>query len=716
MPLPKTTRGHGPHPHPATGSTRPPRPAPAGVLLLPLLLSAGSAFAFDLDGSLLIAGTATDNQGLTSDRLEQRYSLGLRQWLTPYVGLRVQYQFRDFATTFEDGTEFGRRSRQPLVEMLYRREGLRGRFAVFEQSIDDTFQQQSFDRQSLNANLAWQSTRWPSLTFNYRRDNNVADVSVFGRDVASQLLELTALYNQTSWSATYSFQRTDVDNQSNQLQTNQRRHEARGSFRQSFLDERFSLDLAGQLSRLDRTSRVGQDAELAEPLPAVAGLFAVDATPEIGELETNPTLIDGDIETPASPPVDIGGANTLRNIGVDLGITRPATRLEIAVDDVSGPQLVWLVYHSRDNLFWEAVPGVTSVFDGALLRYRLRFPETEDRFFKAVNVSVNPSPQVLVTEVRALVDLDASGTEDEARTTLYRGDVVAGFRPSRRVSGAVGFGASNDQSFSAGLVRRDFSEVHAFGRLTFDLARDLGLNLGYRYNDSEDLRQPVLLRTVSTYNASLRWVPLPTVDAVLSAVRRGETERGDPIQSLQSVRLGVATLLLPDLRLVSDFGFSRLDDPFAGRDRDSWTWRETLETRPLPTWTLGAGFTFSLNESREGDALLRRQQYRLYTTWNATSYLVLGGNWWYTDDGGRTSLNQSYHVSYAPGDRLTLSATYQGFEGLGLVATSTDSASISYRLFSQFVLFANLSRSRTEVSGGESTSISNLRAGLRLAF
>jgi hypothetical protein len=688
----------------------------AGALVLPLLLCAGPGGAFDLDGSALVAGTITDDRGLKSDRLEQRYGLDLYQELTPYLGLRLGYQFFDLTTTLEEGTDFSRRTRQPLLELLYTRGRLAGRFAVFEQSIENTLRQESFDRRSLAANLSWESTRWPGITLNYRRDTNVADVSVFGRDVESQLVELTTRYNRRSWSASYAFQRIQLDNSSNALETDQNRHEARGNARTAFWEQRLSVDVSGQLSRMDRRTRVSEGTEIGEPLPAVAGLAAVDTTPEIGELESVPTLIDGDIETPAFPPIDIGGANTFRNIGVDLGITRPATRLEIAVDDVSGPQVVWLVFHSRDNLFWEPVMGVTSVFDAALLRYRLRFPETEDRFFKAVNVSTNPSPQVLVTEVRALRDLDASEGEDQTRTTLYRGDVVASFHPARRVSGAAGFGLSNDESLSAGLVRRDFSEVHAFGRLTFGLAPSLDLNLGYRYNDSKDLREPVLLRTVNSYSASLRWVPLPTVDAMLMASRRSETEEGNPIQSLQSVRLGVSTQLLPDLRLVSDFDFTRLDDPFAGRDRDSWTWRETLETRPVPTLSLGGGFTFSLNESREGEALLRRSQYRVFANWTATAYLVLAGTWWYTDDGGRTSLNQSYSVSYAPGSRLTLTAAYQGFEGLGTVTTSTDSLGLTYRLFTRFVLFANLSRSKTAVSGGESTQISNLRAGLRFAF
>ena len=295
-------------------------------------------------------------------------------------------------------------------------------------------------------------------------------------------------------------------------------------------------------------------------------------------------------------------------------------------------------------------------------------------------------------------------------------DVQASFQPTDRINGSVGIGLSSDNTFAAGLVRRDYNERHAYARLGFDLTRDLDLQLGYRWNDSENLRQPVLLRTVNHYSATLRWVPLPTVDGILAVSRRNESEEGTPIQSLSSIRLGVITQLLADLRLVSDFDVSRLEDSFAGRDRDSWTWRETLEMQPLPRWRVSGGFTYALNQTREGDPLLKRTQYRLLTTWNATAYLTLGGTWWYSNDIGRGALNQSLFASYAPGRKLAISATYQGFDGSSGRATATDSLSVTYRVFTRFLLFANLSRSRTEEGDGEATRITNLRGGLRLAF
>ncbi len=691
-------------------------PACAAFLLVSLAGLASPALPADLTGSALVANTSTTAGAFKSDLLEQQYTLGLFQPLTPYLTVRVGYQYFDLGTTFQGGTSFTRSTSQPLVELLYNREELSARVAAYQLSVDSSAAAESLDRRSLAANLSWKSSFGPGFSVDFRDERNVADVSAFGRDVNTRLLDLTAFYNRRHWSASYTYETLTVDNQSNAFRSDQDRHEARLSAQRSFWADRLSVGLSGQASLLGRTTGIGEEAELAEPVPAAAGLFAVDASPEIGELVSSPTLVDGDAVTPASPPVEIGGASTFRNVGVDLGVTRPITRLEIATDVVSGPSVVWQVYRSRDNLFWEAVSGATSTFDSGLLRYRILFPQTEDRFFKAVNVSVNAASAVRVTEVRALLDRAATAFAEDSDDSLYRGDVILGFNPSRRVSMAVGFGASSDETLAAGLVRRDYEDVHAQARLSVILARDLDLNLGYRYNDSANRADPVLLRTVNHYSANLVWKPLPTVDAALTVGRRDESEKATLLQSQDSVRLGVSFQLLEDLRYMTNFDVSRLADPFEGRDRNSWTWTHTLEMRPLPAWDVSGSLTLSRNETFAGEPLLDRTQYQLWTTWNPTSYLSLSGNWWYTDDGGRGSLNQSYNLSYAPGDRLTVSATYQGYEDAGGFQTSTDSLSATYRLFMQFLLFANLSRSTSEGTQGESTRVSNFRAGLQLAF
>jgi hypothetical protein len=710
---PKGTRDRGPERRRARASSFPTLAAPLFASLAALASPVSPA---DVTGSALVATTATTASGFKSDLLEQQYTLGLLQPLTPYLTVRLGYQYFDLGTTFQDGSTFNRGTSQPLVELLYDRDRLSGRVSLYQVSINSSAAAENLDRRSLAANLSWKPSKGPGFSANFRDDRNVADVSAFGRNVTSRLVDMTAFYSRRYWSASYTFENLALDNPSNAFRTDQNRHEVRASARRSFWADRLSVGLSGRASLLDRTTTVGEGAELAEPVPAAAGLFAVDASPEIGELAPSPALVDGNTTTPATPPVEIGGASTFRNIGVDLGVTRPITRLEIAVDLVSGPSVVWQVYRSRDNLFWEAVPGATSTFDSGLLHYRILFPQTEDRFFKAVNVSANPAPVVRVTEIRALLDVPATAVAEATDDNRYRGDVVLGFNPSRRVSMALGLGASSDETVAAGLVRQDFQEAHALARLTVGLARGLDLDLGYRYNDSEYRREPVLLRTVNQYSANLTWKPLSTADAALTVSRRDESAKTTLLQSQDSVRLGAALQLLADLRYVTDLDVSRLVDPFAGRSRNSWTWTQTLDMRPLPSWDVAGSFVLSRNETFTGEPLLDRTQYQLWTTWSPTAYLSLSGGWWFTDDSGRRNLNQSYNLSYAPGDRLTISATYQGYDEVGGIQTTTDSLNATYRLFTQFLLFANLSRSSTQDIQREPVRVSNFRAGLQLAF
>lgn len=677
--------------------------------------------ATDFSGSGQLSATATDNRGLESDLLERRFSLGLLQELTPFVRIRVGYQFLDLRTNFDEGERFSRGTRQPQVELLYDRTSLSARLLYSEQTIENTPLAPSFDRRAFAANLSWRPSRGPGLRFGFRDDSNTADVSALGRDVRSRRLDLMADYQIGDVRTSYGFERLELESLSNQFRTEQSRHDLRLDASHGLWSNRFAVALSGRVSRVARTLEVGDAARIAEPIPAVAGLFAVDLSPEVGELEPDPTLIDGDLVTPARSGIDIGGANLYRNVGLDLGITRPASRLEIAVDTLSGTSVAWRVYRSRDNLFWEPVAGVAARFDPVLLSYVLSFPETEDRFFKAVNTSPNPVPNVLVTEIRALLDLAPGDVATGVESTdgeLYRADLVASFRPSERLTGAVGFGLSNDEVVTEGLARRDFDETHAFARLSIGLARSLDLHLNYRLDDSQSLRGRVLSRTVDRRSASLAWSPLPTLEAVLSAARRRETDVDVPIQSLDSIRFGLVTQLLPDLRLVSDVDRSRLEDAFAGpgEGRQSWFWRESLEMQPLTSWNLSASFSLSSNTTLAGRPLLRRRMYQIWSTWNATAYLTLGGTWSLSDDGGRESVNQSFNLSYSPGTRLVVSAHYRGYESDLGGGTYTDSLSVSYRPYARLVFLASLSRSRLEESAGESAEITNLRAALRFSF
>jgi hypothetical protein len=415
------------------------------------------------------------------------------------------------------------------------------------------------------------------------------------------------------------------------------------------------------------------------------------------------------------PRIDVGGASTFRNVGVDLGVTRPISQLEISVDAPSDPGLVWQVFRSRDNLLWEPVAGATSRWEGALLVYRLRFPATEDRFFKAVNVSVNAQPRVAVTEVRALRDVTA-GQLGEDDTTFYRVDGSARFQAHERVSGTLSAGVSQDEGLAGSVVRRDFRDVHGSASVTVELPADLRWTTAYRYSDFEDRVEPVLLRTEEIVSSQLGWTPLDTLSAQATFQQRTESEEDALVRDTRTLRLSVLAELLPELDLDSSIELSEVEDAFFGDDRSVFAWRERLEAQVFPSLLVGGGWSYLRYEDAGGALLLERTSLDLRATWRAGAFLTLTGDWSYGEDQLRDSLRQSYAVTWTPGSRLSLTAAYQDFSDDGLGETSTTSANADYVVNERFRLFANYTRSETVLDGQQPSAIDSLRLGLALGF
>jgi hypothetical protein len=682
------------------------------VVLLPATLP-----AVDLSGSIQLYTTATDNGDQQFDLLDQRYSFNLHQRLSEFISLRFGYQHSEFDSKAGTGERQSRRSREPRLELLYSRPTVSALFALQDRTADGTFAANNFDASAFLANVAWRPRHGPSFTLGYRDETNTADEAVFGRDVASRYLSLGTYYNREFWGLSYAFQRNEIDNRAAGLDSAQDRHEVRAFASRSFADDRWTVSVNSSLSQLDRRTRAATGADLAEPVPASRGLFSVDTSPELGELATADELVDGNRETPAAPGIDIGGGATFRNIGLELPFLSPVSRLEISVDALSSPTVVWEVYHSPDNLTWQRVDAVSSRFDGALLFYDLRFPQVTDRYVKAVNISVNAEPTVQVTEVRALLERDFDGQQDGFESTLYTADLRTTFRPVERVVVTLNAGTSNDQDLANGFVRRDFEEKHGGAQMGIDLLSSLRLAIGYRYDDSENRRlQDPLLRTVESTSASLEWTPLPTLNALLSHVEREESEVSLRLQSIRSTRLVVTTELLPDLRLITDVERSELDSPGSAVQRDGFAWQQRIEARPTLRWTVSGGYSTGRYETREGELLFEQSQIDLRSTWAATAFLTVSGTWAINDEGGNETVRQSYNLSYTPGPKFSLSAVYQQFETVSTRTTADDAVTANYRLNNHLALFASLARSRFVAGEGPTSEFTSLRTGFRMFF
>ena len=384
------------------------------------------------------------------------------------------------------------------------------------------------------------------------------------------------------------------------------------------------------------------------------------------------------------------------------------------MESVSDPDLLWEVYRSPDNLIWQPVAVVASEYDGALLRYNLTIPQTTDRYFKAVNVSVNAEPAVQVTEIRAFLDITQIAQRSEIESNFYRADLGADFRPRPGITAGLDIGFRNDEDLSAGLVRRDFRAINAGARVGIDITDELKFSGTFRYNDTENRREPAQLRTEHVYSANLRWSPLPTVDGSFSVQHREESEQGTRLQSNESARLVVVTALLPSLRLSTDVDMVRVDDPLSGFSRNGWSWRENLTASLTPRWLMAASYRASDFEATTGEASLKRENYGVTMTWRATDALNLQGSWFVGREAGRESTRQGYSLSYNPGPKLSFSASYNEFETEASGGTASDSANLNYRAGRHMTLFGSLTRSRTERAGLTTREVTSVRFGLRV--
>lgn len=351
-----------------------------------------------------------------------------------------------------------------------------------------------------------------------------------------------------------------------------------------------------------------------------------------------------------------------------------------------------------------------------MLQYTIRFPETENRFFKVVNVSINAATQVRVTEMRALRDIEGLLGDSVIESDLYRADFSARYRITSRVQADAAIGSNNDQTTVAGIVRQDNRVDYANAGLNIDFTNTLGLDLGYRLTDSTDDPRPELNRNTEELNANLFWTPLPTVDVVATAGTREESNDEQRIQRTTLSRLRVDLQLLTDLGLSSVASFSRLEDPFSGFDRDTYTWTQRLDARPHPTWFFELGYDYTLTETPDMESLLERINYFLRTRWSPGAYVTIDGAWRYYEDDFSDTLRQNYGIVYTPGPKLALTASHEEFDSETGRATSNSSVGFSYRLYTRVLITGNLFRSSFDQTIGPTEQINSAQLGLTIGF
>jgi hypothetical protein len=672
------------------------------------------ARAVDVNGSLRGWIGSTKAAGLESDEEDQAFRLALTQELTPYLTIFGSFRANSFRTDVAAATAFERTSVQPEIGLTYDRRRLKARLLVTERAIRTTDETQDLDIQTLLASLDWRPSRGPRIGFRFQDSTSTADAALFGRDTASRNFNFRADYEKASWSARYSLDLTEIDNHVTRLSLEQSRHELRAGYAENLWHDRWSLNLDARFADVSQTQDAPSGAAVALPLPAAQGLYTIDPTPALGELEPAPQLIDGNTATPAAPGVEIGGANTFRNIGLDLGISRPVSQLEITVDAPSGP-VIWQIWTSPDNSSWFQVGASLSSFDAGFLRYTIRFSETTTRYLKAVNVSVNPVNEAAVTEVRALLETNQL-ERSEGSGTEYWLNLQSSLQVTARIELSVVAVSLKNQDLVSTTLRRSYDERGLSVQLRTELSDTLQLRFGYRVSNFEEDVEPVLERREEIASAVLDWRPLETVGVLLTAQQREETDGAEILSATDSLTLQAVTEIFPRLTLNSTLGFADTNNPLFGFTQETLHIIESLEARPNDRWLLAGSLSRYEYDSTGTLAVTARTSAQLRAAWFATPFLSLSGEWLESEDDLGDTTTQRLGVQWAPGPRLSLSTNYLNTESSASSGTSNLSFDGSYRLNRWFRIWLALNEAETRIITQETATTETFRVGINAVF
>ncbi len=534
-------------------------------------------------------------------------------------------------------------------------------------------------RETYSANLNWRPPDLPFTQVRYTRTSTRDDPRA-STDTEQNQVYLKSEYLYRGLNAYYAGTYLTTDDNIRDFQSSQITHEGKLAYATTLLDGGISLTTDNRVRFTELTTEnAGQATGLetggALPLPAVAGLSALDDTPLDEPLVPNPLLIDGDTTTGAGLNIGfpgLAGDFRRRNVGLDFGSAVAVNRLRVWVDgfgpgvlpaDITGA-FHWDIYTSTDNLTWSLRATVpVAVFGPFDRRFEMTFPAVTTRYIKAVTRplsggiigSTNSSlfPTILITEMQAFIDRTAQGAgakkTQRIAQTFRSHNVDVRVRLFRSPSLYYRFNGDYQEFDPDGQTRFAISNGLFYNqRLTpiFSTSANASLEVGSE-RDQE--------RTAILYYAALVGTPLKTLTDSL-VVSGNEQWIGQTTMSTSSVVLYNTAQLYRGLDTTLNLGavFTSDDEGVGSRSR-----RRDLYVNlgagvtPHPSLTMTAYYLGKLSHASGGtaggtrDTTENRLDLALFFTPFRTLVLSASANVGSVTRQDTTVL-QSYGMSWAP--------------------------------------------------------------------
>lgn len=678
--------------------------------LIPWWASSAYALPENLHGSIQLTGVDTDNNGSRSQSLSQRYNVNWQRRFSPYLIGRGLFTYDHFGLDLGEGGNVWNRQMQPSGDIQWAHSAFSVLMSALRREASTNDHLTDVIQHSYVASAGTRSLRYPIITARYALDEfyNAQDRRL--RDTQERQFQGGVSYARSRSSLYYQFARRESSLHSSNLDVTETSHQLRWTQWEQFWGDRVRVDGEYSLNHRRQTTRlIGADTTV-RVIDVAATLYADDATPELGALDSLPGLGDGIVDQPTEPAIDIGRGIGNHNLGIDFGFVRSVRGLYVYTDRPSGSSLGWQVYTSPDNLVWTRVTATVRVaYNPAFARYEIAFDNVEARYIKAVNVDLNDVLTVLVTEIEAL---EAVGGDrvDNRRQTVHR------------ATGGIRYRVSSTLQTSADIM---FRHEPAGG---FSNSRDqLFYSLSATHRPSEKVMQSVGFRSgwdefvkagVKEWNTSvtytLRVRPLKESEIILSALTRNNRFGRLRIQESNNVSLQARGTALPGLQVALEGGYSRNNQFVARQTFDTWTWKGSLNAALTSTLQVGASTLYQTTHDVGMDVARIRRLHTASLDYRATESISMRGELTVGDDQKRNYLSQDYTLSWRMSSKLSASAVATIMDTDAASRSERGIVQMNYELSGQTHVYANYSATTGE--GRVNSRVDAIQLGLRTGF
>ncbi len=567
-------------------------------------------------------------------------------------------------------------------------------YDLSDETVDTSGQRQTgLTRETYTSHLAWRPADLPWTQFRYTRTTTRDHDREF-LDTRQDQLFLKSEYAYRGLSAYYAGTHLTTDDRVEDAESTVLSHEGKLAYAVTFLDGRLAFATDNRIRFTEVTTDrglalAGLTNAAALALPAVAGLSAVDDTPDSGALASTPELINGDVTTGAGPDIGFPGFGVpreQRNVGLDFGTPLAVNTLRVWVegfrpgplpDDVVAA-FSWDVYTSSDNVTWTLHATVPVARFGPFdRRFDITFPSVTTRYIKAVTRPLPPGvvgttstsdfPDIFVTEVQAFADTTVAGGAGGGRqritqtTRSHSVDVKAvllrlPFLYYRFTGDYLDFGDDTEPRYTLS------NGLYLSHRLTPTLSTSA--NAAFEFGQERGERRRAVL-----YYASLTATPLPALTD--SLVFSGNQQWvGDASAASNSVVLYNTAQLYRGIDATLNLGaVFTSDEPGAGASQRRQEYWVNVGTGivPHPNLSLTTYYLGKLTRARVREAGATREtdttEHRVDTTLYFTPFrtLALSATTGVVAQTDRDlSVTQNYGLSWAPfpDGNLQLSLAY----------------------------------------------------------